>query len=157
MQVVFRDAKKTDLPLIQKFTVETGWKDIPEDQRGRLDREKWSRHMVEVFENFAKRKNSKIFIAEDESHAFLGYLFVGESFDTMTGATHGFIYDIFVAEEYRGKGIGKILIEKAETYCREKGYPRILLMVSAENQPAIRLYTKTGFKTEHMHMGKELG
>jgi ribosomal protein S18 acetylase RimI-like enzyme len=75
----------------------------------------------------------------------------------MTGATHGFIYDIFVAEEYRGKGIGKILIEKAETYCREKGYPRILLMVSAENQPAIRLYTKTGFKTEHMHMGKELG
>lgn len=157
MRVVFREVKEADLPLIKKFTVDTGWNDMPESQRKTLDREQWSRHMIKVFENFAGRRDSKIYVAEDEKNTFLGYLFVGEGFDTMTGMTHGFIYDIFVTEEYRGQGIGKALVEKAETYCRERGYPRILLMVSAENQSAIRLYTKTGFKTEHMYMGKELG
>ena len=156
MRVVFRKTKTTDLPLIKKFTVETGWKDIPERQRRSLNQEKWSRHMEEVFENFARRENSKILIAEDENHVFLGYLFVGEGTDSMTGTTHGFIYDIFVTEAHRDKGIGKTLMKKAESYCREKKYPRILLMVSAENLPAIHLYAKMGFKTEHMYMGKEL-
>jgi len=156
MRVILREAKKTDMPLIRKFTVETGWKSIPETLRRHLDRKKWSKHMVEVFENLSKRESSKIFVAEDESQAFLGYLSVGEGGDMMTGENHGFIYDIFVEEKSRGKGIGKILMEKAESYCREKGYSRISLMVSTYNEPAIRLYTRMGFKTEQTYMGKEL-
>jgi len=153
---VIREARKTDMPLIRKFTVETGWKSIPETQRRRLDRKKWSKHMAEVFENLSKRESSKIFVAEDESQAFLGYLFVGESGDTMTGENYGFVYDIFVEEKSRGKGIGKILMEKAESYCRKNGYSRISLMVSTYNEPAIRLYTRMGFKREQTYMGKEL-
>jgi ribosomal protein S18 acetylase RimI-like enzyme len=74
----------------------------------------------------------------------------------MTGKKHGYIYDIFVKKEFRGKGIGKILLEKAQSYCREKGYSRILLMVSVNNANAIELYNKSGFKTEQMYMGKAL-
>ena len=156
MYIVLRDAKETDMPLVERLTVETGWKGIPETQRKLLNREKWNKHMVEVFENISKRKNSEIFIAEDEQHGFIGYLFVGESGDMMTGLSFGFIYDIFVEEKSRGRGIGKLLLEKAEDYCRSKGYSRIALMVSTANDSAIGLYTGTGFKPEQMYMAKEL-
>jgi ribosomal protein S18 acetylase RimI-like enzyme len=74
----------------------------------------------------------------------------------LTGLKHGYIYDIFVKKEFRGKGIGRTLLEKAQSYCREKGYSRILLMVYVNNANAIGLYNKMGFKTERMHMGKVL-
>jgi ribosomal protein S18 acetylase RimI-like enzyme len=156
MHVVLRKAKETDMSLVEKFTVETGWKGIPETQRMLLNKEEWNKHMVEVFKNFSRRENSEILIAEDEQHRFIGYLFVGESDDMMTGLSFGFIYDIFVEEKFRGKGIGKLLLEKAENYCRRKGYSRIALMVSATNNSAIRLYTKSGFRPEQMYMAKEL-
>jgi ribosomal protein S18 acetylase RimI-like enzyme len=156
MRVTLREAQEEDMSLIKKYTVETGWEGIPESQKTLLDREKWSMHMVEVFENFHRRENSQIFVAEDESCTFVGYLFVGESSDILTGLSFGFVYDIFVEEKHRGKGIGKMFLIKAESYCREKGYSRIALMVSAANNSATRLYDSLGFKPEQIYMGKEL-
>jgi len=124
--------------------------------RGKNDREKWTKHILEGFEKLSKRETGKIFVAENETHAFLGYLWVGEGSNMMTGLKHGYIYDIFVREEFRGKGIGKILLERAESYCREKRYSRILLMVSVSNQAAMKLYGEMGFKAEQTYMAKVL-
>jgi ribosomal protein S18 acetylase RimI-like enzyme len=148
---------KKDAPLIRKLTVETGWNSLSQMDRKELDRKEWSKHMEQVFEHFAQQENSEIRIAEDENSNFTGYLFVGESKNAMTGKSFGFIYDIFVKEELRGKGIGKMLIEKAEDYCRQKGYSRLSLMVSADNQAALKLYASTGFKKDQIYMGKEVG
>jgi ribosomal protein S18 acetylase RimI-like enzyme len=157
MDVTFREAKETDLKLVRKYTVETAWTTVlSESERKELDKEKWAKHILEGFEKLSKRETERIFVAEDESHAFLGYLWVGEGSNMMTGKEHGYIYDIFVKKEFRGKGIGKILLEKAQSYCREKGYSRILLMVSVNNANAIELYNKSGFKTEQMYKGKAL-
>jgi ribosomal protein S18 acetylase RimI-like enzyme len=156
MHIILREAREKDMSLVKKFTVETGWKGIPESQKALLDREEWNKHMTEVFEILYKRESSEIFVAEDERHAFVGYLFVGESSDMMTGLNYGFIYDIFVEEKSRRKGIGKMLLEKAEGYCREKGYSKIALMVATVNDPATKLYYRLGFKPEHTYMGKEL-
>ena len=158
MDVTIREARETDLELVRKYTVETAWTDFSETERKELekDKERWVRHLLEGFERLSKRENHKIFVAEDESHTFLGYLWVGESGNMMTGLKFGFVYDIFVKHEFRGKGIGKILLEKAESYCREKGYSRLLLMVAVKNETAIRLYDSMGFKPEQTYMAKEL-
>jgi hypothetical protein len=63
MDTVLREARETDMPLVKKLTVETGWRGIPQRQRMLLDREKWNKHVMEVFENFSKREGSEIFIA----------------------------------------------------------------------------------------------
>jgi ribosomal protein S18 acetylase RimI-like enzyme len=157
MRVNLRPMKKKDMALIRKLTVETGWNSLSKMDQKELDKKEWSKHMEEVFEHFAKQENSEIYIAEDENNKFLGYLFVGESKNNMTGNSSGFIYDIFVKEELRGKGIGKKLIEKAESYCRQRGYSRLSLMVSAHNQPALKLYASTGFKKDQIYMDKEIG
>lgn len=54
------------------------------------------------------------------------------------------------------KGVGMMLMKKAEHYCKKKGYGEMLLMVATNNQPAIKLYTKQGFKKEQIYMGKRL-
>jgi len=157
MDVTIREAKETDLQLVRKYTVETGWTTVlSESERKQLDKEKWTKQILEVFDRLSRRETDRIFVAEDESHAFLGYLWIGEGGNMMTGLKHGFVYDIFVKEEIRGKGIGGILMEKAESYCRERGYSRILLMVSVSNQAAISLYGKMGFKAEQTYMAKIL-
>jgi ribosomal protein S18 acetylase RimI-like enzyme len=157
MDITIREAKETDLQLVRKYTVETGWTTVlSENERKQLDKEKWTKHILEGFEKLSKRETDKIFVAEDETHAFLGYLWVGEGNNVMTGLKHGYIYDIFVKEEFRGEGIGRMLLDKAESYCREKRYSRILLMVSVGNQVAISLYDNMGFKAEQTYMAKAL-
>jgi len=156
MDVNIRRVKEADIPLIKEISEETAWKSISQSERGTLKREKWNKHMEGIFERIFKKESSEIFVAEDENHIFLGYIFIGENINTMTGASHGFIYDIYVKEEYRGKGVGTALLEKAESCCRERGYSRIGLMVSTDNQLALKLYTKTGFKAEQIFMKKEL-
>jgi ribosomal protein S18 acetylase RimI-like enzyme len=156
MDVTIREAKETDLQVVRKYTVETAWTSLSESDRKELDKEKWTKHLLELFEKLSKRETEKIFVAEDESHAFLGYIWVGEGSSMMTGLKHGYIYDVFVKKEFRGKGIGRTLLEKAQNYCREKGYSRIRLMVYVNNANAIGLYNKMGFKTEQMHMEKTL-
>ena len=158
MDVNIREGREADLQLVKKYTVETAWETFPEDEKKLLDRKKWSGNFLETFdrEKFARKETDKVFVAEDKSHAFLGYLWVGEGSNMMTGLKHGYVYDVFVKEEFRGKGIGRMLLEKAESYCQERGYSRILLMVSVGNQAAINLYDNMGFKAEQTYMAKAL-
>ena len=156
MNIDIRRIKDIDIALIKKISKETAWKSISEDQSRALNKEKWSRHMDEVFERIFKREGNEIFVAENRNHVFLGYVFVGEGSSMMTGTKHGFIFDIFVKKNYRGRGIGMMLMKRAEHYCRARGYTRMALMVVTNNQPAINLYTQLDFKAEQMLMGKKL-
>ncbi len=156
MDVTIREAKEPDLQLVRKYTAETGWTVLSERERKQLVKEKWTKQILEVFDRLSRRETDRIFVAKDESLAFLGYLWIGEGGNIMTGLKHGYVYDIFVEEEFRGKGIGRILMEKAESFCRERGYSRILLMVSVSNQVAISLYDKMGFKAEQTYMARAL-
>ena len=53
-----------------------------------------------------------------------------------------YLEDIIVTEQMRGKGIGKLLFEKAMEDCREKGYKGMTWQVLDWNEPAIRFYKK---------------
>lgn len=156
MSINIRRAKDSDIVFIKKNSKETAWKSISEYQRKTLNKEEWSQHMDELFGRIFKRDSHEIFVAEDETSSFLGYVWVGEGMNMMTGTKHGYIYDMFVKENHRRKGIGMMLMKRAEHYCREKGYKEMLLMVSTNNQPARKLYIKQGFKVEQMYMGKRL-
>jgi ribosomal protein S18 acetylase RimI-like enzyme len=49
-----------------------------------------------------------------------------------------------------------LLLEKAEDYCRSKGFSRIALSVTANNDSAIKLYRRTGYRPERIAMAKEI-
>src|SRR3990167_1724537 len=52
----------------------------------------------------------------------------------------GRIIELYVAEEYRGQGIGRQLIERIEQYLKEKGCDVIRIEVFAPNADARQVY-----------------
>ncbi len=58
----------------------------------------------------------------------------------------GWIEDVVVDENWRGQGIGRLLIEKLLEVAREKGLSEVLLFSAGHRQAAIALYTSLGFQ-----------
>lgn len=60
----------------------------------------------------------------------------------------------------RRLGLGKSLLNEALNYCKEKGYQKVFLETTKDQETAIKMYTKVGFRkvTEHeiQMWGKEL-
>lgn len=70
----------------------------------------------------------------------------------------GLIYHLAVRQEYRQNGIGDILMGAVEQRLKEKGCRRSYLLVTKDNQDAIRFYEKRGWTRMDLYIyGKDLG
>lgn len=150
-----RRARRADYAIVWQATMQTVWDDVPEDERARLDRKKWDAHFRRKIEPYVEGDRTEKWIAEGLQGEFLGYLILGES-GFLTPETHGFIFDLWVAPDHRGKGIGKFLVEWASEWARKRGHKKIKLEVSETNERARRLYESIGFRAERRYMGKNL-
>ncbi|ANS74147.1 phosphinothricin acetyltransferase [Paenibacillus yonginensis] len=54
---------------------------------------------------------------------------------------------IYIAEEYRSKGLGSVLVRHAINKCPEIGVHTLLGFVFGHNEPSLRLLRKFGFET----------
>ena len=59
----------------------------------------------------------------------------------------GHILDVAVAREFRGQGVGRLLVERVLGECRERGGAFVSLEVRPSNLEAIALYERLGFVT----------
>lgn len=57
-----------------------------------------------------------------------------------------YLEDLLVTEEYRGRGIGKMLLDETIDIAKAKGYSGMLWQVLDWNEPAIKFYEKYGAK-----------
>lgn len=91
------------------------------------------------------------YILEDAGE-IQGYTMVAKSFSTEFGKPCMWIEDIYLKEQYRGKGIGGVFFE----YLQEKYKDAILrLEVEPENVNAVKRYRKSGFDVlPYMEMKK---
>lgn len=55
------------------------------------------------------------------------------------------IEDVFVSEEFRKNGVGKLLVFKALSVCKRAGKEKVFLEVRKGNFAAIKLYENSGF------------
>ena len=65
------------------------------------------------------------------------------------GGVIGFIEDIAILENYRGKGIGKLLLKKLITKAKEESCYKLVLECKEENSV---FYQKIGFKKSGLSM-----
>lgn len=84
-----------------------------------------------------------------------GYCMMAKTFHTEAGMTL-WIEDIYILENFRGKGLGKELFAYLdENYAGKFG--RFRLEAEEDNAPALHLYKKNGFRVlEYMQMVKDL-
>lgn len=86
-----------------------------------------------------------------ENDKLMGWILIGKSKDQFTDKINGFIYELFVLEEFRGKGISKMLMRTGIEHLKQDGYSEVRLSAFAGNQ-AIKLYEKLGFNIRTITM-----
>lgn len=67
-----------------------------------------------------------------------------------------FVTDLVVLIDYRGRGIGRALLERAEAFAVGRGAKRLKIGVLAKNEAARRLYQRFGFADFEVNMFKTL-
>ncbi|MEV6160846.1 GNAT family N-acetyltransferase [Streptomyces sp. NPDC052052] len=72
------------------------------------------------------------------------------------GMVVGYVFDVEVREEFRGRGYGRALMLQAERIALEAGEDRLGLHVFASNTPALRLYESLGYRTTQNSLAKAL-
>jgi ribosomal protein S18 acetylase RimI-like enzyme len=65
---------------------------------------------------------------------------------------HAGVLGLGVIREFRGKGVGKRLLNTALQAAKERGLSRIELTVREQNSVAIQLYESVGFFKEGLHI-----
>lgn len=62
----------------------------------------------------------------------------------------GYITLIGLKSEFRGKGLGKALLEKCEQTAKENGMTKMLLEVDNDNASAVSFYKKNGYSQKEL-------
>lgn len=85
------------------------------------------------------------FVVENQEKSVVAFALYYIRYSTWKGQVM-YLEDILVTEALRGKGIGKMLIERLQIEAKEKGFKRITWQVLDWNAPAINFYKKFGAK-----------
>jgi GNAT superfamily N-acetyltransferase len=99
---------------------------------------------------------TSIIVAEEPVGSIAGFVFSTTRQDYFTGRDHAHIEVLTVAEAAEGRGVGRALLEAAEQWARERGYPHITLNVFAVNARAREVYQRGGYGEETVHYLKPL-
>ena len=92
---------------------------------------------------FGKEKFVEILIAEYDNK-IVGQALFFKNFSTFLGKPGIYLEDLYVKPDFRGKGIGKALLEKLISIAKERNYGRVEWSVLDWNESAIDFYKKMG-------------
>jgi ribosomal protein S18 acetylase RimI-like enzyme len=92
-------------------------------------------------------EDSVVFLAVEESIP-VGFVQLYPTFSSVSMMRSWVLNDLYVKEQFRGKGAGEKLIQKAIQFAKDTGAKGIMLETGKENHNAQRLYEKIGFERE---------
>lgn len=82
---------------------------------------------------------------------------IGELANPTVGIRLGSVLDFWVADEFRGRGVGSKLLDFALKEIRKRGYSHASIMVSSSNRKALQMHEKRGFLPDRVRLVKRLG
>ncbi|MFD9141501.1 GNAT family N-acetyltransferase [[Kitasatospora] papulosa] len=87
--------------------------------------------------------------------AIVGHVWVARR-EEPEGQDLGYVFDVEVREEHRGRGYGRALMHLAEDVTLDAGLGLLGLHVFASNTPALRLYESLGYEVTQYNLAKAL-
>ncbi len=137
--ITMRKAKETDVNIIFDFIMELA---IYE----KLEHEVVATKEI-LLETLFKENKADVLIAEYNGKP-VGMALYFYTYSTFLGRIGIYLEDLYVREEYRGKGIGKGLIKELAKICCQNGYGRLEWSVLDWNKPSIEFYESLGAKAQ---------
>lgn len=98
----------------------------------------------------AKPQHGHLLVATTTSGKVVGMVNLLYVISTAEGATVAILEDMVINPDYRGFGIGSILLEEAISFARKQGCKRITLLTDVNNEKAINFYAKHRFQKSNM-------
>ena len=104
------------------------------------------------YEKKLRSENTIFLIAEEREP--IAYIFgeIRKSTSLFKHRKRGIIHDLFVLEGWRGKGVGKVLVNEIKKWFKNKGVSWVLVCVLSTNKNAIKFWRKLGFKDYWIEM-----
>jgi len=94
---------------------------------------------------FGEKRYAEVVLGYEDQTP-VGFALFFHNFSTFTGRPGLYLEDLFVYEQYRGKGYGKALLLYLATIARERKCGRFEWVVLDWNKPAIDFYNSLGAK-----------
>jgi len=151
-------AVESDWPCVVQGEVEIAWARLDPERQQEVS---WRSIEAHVSERVAKLRReegfpNEVFVARTEDGTPAGFVWVAKTHNDFTGQLEASLLNQYVAEPYRGEGLGHRLMETAEEWARRQGLPRISLSVGVHNTLGQRLYESLGYQLETLRMTKKL-
>ncbi len=131
----FRFATRKDVPLILKFI------------QNLADYEKLRHEVIaneELLEEWIFDKNKAEVLFATINGQEVGFALFFHNFSTFLGRAGLYLEDLFVGDQYRGRGIGTALLKKLASIALERGCGRLEWWCLDWNQPSIDFYRSLG-------------
>jgi ribosomal protein S18 acetylase RimI-like enzyme len=98
-----------------------------------------------------QNKESEIFVAENENFEFTGFVQLYPIFSSTRMKKLWLLNDLYIDENFRGKGISELLMNEAKKLCKETNACGLMLETAKNNEIGNNLYKKTGFDLDNEH------
>jgi GNAT superfamily N-acetyltransferase len=87
-----------------------------------------------------------IAIARDTTSRAVGMATAQLVISTAEGAPSAWVEDVVVREDFRGKGLGRALLDAVLAWARSQGALRAQLLADLDNAPALAFYDRVGWQ-----------
>jgi GNAT superfamily N-acetyltransferase len=142
-KIVVRGARHEDVPIIAEIVRKLGWFPHVEKESEQAG----ERRVAQQLELLDADDSHTVLVAEDEDEGTVaGYVSVHWLPYMILDGPEGYISELFVREEARGKGVGKALLNDIRELAVAKNCSRLMLISSREREAAeMEFYAKFGF------------
>lgn len=154
--MIIRKARKEDVSNILDL-----WRELSEYHRNFNDymniTSDWRKKLEKVFNKDIESDSSIIYVAEKDGRC-IGFIRseIRNTNNIFVSNKSAFITDIYIEKKYRGIGVAEELVDKVSNWCNEKKVYNLRLNVNSENERAIGLYLKKGFKEVNRTLKKNI-
>ncbi|MGB8700565.1 MAG: GNAT family N-acetyltransferase [Thermosynechococcaceae cyanobacterium] len=114
-------------------------------------------HLAVTTEQLWSTQTPTWFVETAELTQLIGCLWLGHAIDQGTGDRYAHIFLLYVEPSHRRRGLGRALMQQAETWALVHGSPSIGLHVVGQSTAARSLYGQLGYIPQATFMQKNLG
>jgi GNAT superfamily N-acetyltransferase len=104
----------------------------------------------------ANPEHGQIFVARHPVEGVVGMVSAQLVISTAIGAPSAWIEDMVVREPFRGRGVGKLLLDQVREWAVLKGAGRIQLLADADNTPALDFYRHLDWQPTRLFAWKKV-